>query len=153
MTAENSNKPIARCRWQFSLRLLLLVITLLCAVLTPIGIWMIHRNAVAAIEEMGATVSVSWDGVMPFSCVAPPIRNNIQLDDRLLDHVGGLFQLRALHISDARITDEGMVHVGRLRHLREFYADNTNITSLGGKCLGQHKALMRISLSETEIDD
>ncbi len=107
--------------------------------------WVVHRarvqrDAVAAIERAGGSVSYFWNWDAPNTArgrAIPPwlrplvntlgpdyfagvddVRPSDQLDDALMAHVGRLHGLRTLQIFGGRsLTDTGLVHLKGLKRL------------------------------------
>jgi hypothetical protein len=77
---------------------------------------------------------------------------NEDVDDRTLDHLKGLDQLRKLDLSGTRITDEGLATIAELPRLQELYLARTKITDEGfRKHLLPKESLLRLDLTGTDI--
>src|SRR5262249_31993449 len=77
---------------------------------------------------------------------------NGDVDDRTLEYLQGMDQLRKLDLSGTQITDEGLVAVAALPQLQELYLARTKITDEGfQKHLFSKESLRRLDLTATEV--
>ncbi|HEV7222461.1 MAG TPA: leucine-rich repeat domain-containing protein [Pirellulales bacterium] len=136
-------------RWmQFSLRTVLVLVTLLCIAL---GLWVVpaerQRRAVAAIQELDGRVSyVEADPaseMFPLTFLRrwlpPDYFNEIKYialyrskdTDAGLAHLQGLTSLQRLYLDNTQVTDAGLTHLHGLTSLQGLYLDNTQVTDAG----------------------
>jgi hypothetical protein len=159
-------------RWyQFSLKTLLVLLTLLC--LGPGGFVAYEQNrawrqkgAVAAIEELGGAVGY---------CRAVPVRsamlrrilgddtfavvesvdfwNPSRVTDADLKHLASLSRLKTLHLDNSQVTDGGLKQLAGLKDLSVLYLDNSQVTDGGLAHLTGLKTLRILYVRRTKVTD
>lgn len=137
-----------RRRWfQFSIRTLLGLVTLLCVALS---MWVVpaerRRRAVAVIEKLGGGVSFvrtnessSLDFLrrwLPHAYVdeAEVVDFNfsgIEVTDAGLANLQGLTSLQGLDLSNTQVSDAGLAHLQGLTSLRWLFLRKTEVTDAG----------------------
>lgn len=135
-------------RWvQFSLRTVLLLVTLLCVALS---VWVVpaerQRRAVQAIEALGG--SVEYAGPDPFSTEVfpkPLLRRYLPPD--YFDDVD------VVSLNASRITDKDLAYLQKMTSLQKLFLDDTQITDSGLAHLEGLKGLQRLNLIGTKITD
>jgi Leucine-rich repeat (LRR) protein len=165
-----SEKP--KRRWyQFSLKTLLVVLTLLC--LGPGG-WMAYQHhrdgrrqtAIDAIEKVGGKIHYG-NRVAPRSFAMQVFLGNERFEnlDELrftsnwklansdLVHVQQFPGLQILALADTQITDDGLVHLANLVALKELDLEGTPITDSGLVHLAGSNTLKNLRLENTPITD
>ncbi|HVX15347.1 MAG TPA: hypothetical protein VHC22_29425 [Pirellulales bacterium] len=163
---------------QFSLRLMLTVVTAVCVAL---GVWIVpaerQRRAVAAIEAAGGGVRyVSRDSVagetFPIALLrrrlprdyfddvcgvrltsSSDLLDTMRITDDVLTHLEPLRKLRRLPLNYTRITDAGLVHLQGLTKLRWLWLDNTQVTDAGLVHLQALTSLTNLSLYRTQATE
>ena len=173
-----------RRRWyQFSLRTLLIVVTLAGCGLGWLGpkAYQARRQqaVVAAIRQLGGKVAYDYE----FNSKGEPSPNsesfrsawlhalvgddcfgnvcevsfedmgNKPLTDADLKLLGGLTHLRTISLSGTEITDAGLEHLKGLTQLTQLDIDGTLVTDVGLQQLQDLKQLEVLSLSFTSITD
>ncbi len=136
-------KPVSR-PWRtylrFSVRGLIVIVMV-------IGGWLgwivrsarIQRDAVAAIENAGGSVSYDWEwnngkGIPGGTAWAPRwLVDLIGVDyfGHVTDVIPGMKNLSLLNLMSTKITDAGLAHLKGLTNLREVYLDDTRVTGSG----------------------
>ena len=157
-TTTQSPKP--KRRWyQFSLKTLLVVMTVTCVWLAIISDRARRqRAAVDRIHELGGTLLYNYEtgsseykgddppgpdwlveliGVDYFDDVVAVRLRDLPVTDADLDLVRDLPDLRGLSISRTKVTDAGLAHLTALTKLERLDLDGTNITVAGIKKLQQ----------------
>ena len=156
MTTDHPNPSKPRRRWfQYSLRTLLVLVTVLC-------VWLAvtanrarkQREAVAAIEAVGGVVYYEYQtksGQKPpgpkwlreligdeyFVSVVLVDFNETQVTDAGLMHLKGLTKLELLYLNRTQITDAGLEHLKGLTNLEDLWLNGTQVTDEGVKKLQQ----------------
>jgi hypothetical protein len=167
-----SDKP--KRRWfQFSLKTLLVALTLLC--LGPGGYVAYEQNkarkekaAVKAIEKLGGSVYY-FDYFEKQTVRSPMMRqilgdesfgNAVELQfydthvaDADLAHLSALKHLNRLSLVGTQVTDAGLVHLAGLKALRILDLDDTQVAGPGFVDLAGLKRLKYLSLARTQIND
>jgi hypothetical protein len=156
-----------KLRFQFSIRILLAVVTVVCIAL---GVWGIipgerQRRAVKAIEAAGGWAHYGYNYRKPerylrrwlprdyFDDVEAVSLGHTEATDDVLVHVQGLEHLTFLHLAKTKITDAGLARLEGLKSLQELALDRTQVTNAG---LAHLKGLTRLeflSLDYTQVTD
>ena len=167
---DQAPSPRKRRWFQFSLRTVLIVVTLLC--IGPGG-YVAHEQrkarkqkaAVEAIEKLGGYVH--YDKELPVrSAMLRQILGkhsygkarlvglrDIQVSDADLVHLAELKNLTDLWLDDTHVTDAGLVHLDGLRTLRFLSLDNTQVTDAGMVHLAELKNLEFLLLDFAQVTD
>lgn len=141
--------PTRQRRWfQFSLRTVLVVVTLLC--IGPGGYVAYEQRkarkqkaAVEAIEKLGG--EVRYDRTTPvrsgmlrqilgdesFGNVTEVLLANSQVTDVGLEHLAELTDLEILGLTDTQVTDGGLAHLAGLKNLDHLWLYDTQVTDAG----------------------
>lgn len=135
-----------RRRWlQFSIRTLLVLVTLLCVAL---GLWCVpaerQRRAVTAIEKLGGEVAYAKPAASETFPV-PLLRR--WLPPVYFDEVEGLY------LGDTQVTDAGLARLQGLTGLEILFLDNTPVTDAGLARLQGLTTLRLLSLGDTQVTD
>jgi hypothetical protein len=171
-----------RCRFQYSLRSLLLLVV---AVAIPCS-WFAtemqqatkQHEAVQAIETVGRAVRYDFETWDPFRdpfaapvelpypawlrkllgddfCASIRFANlaNTQITDAGLVHLQGLSQLQGLDLSGTKVTDAGLAHLQGLRKLEVLLLINTQVTDAGLMHLQGLSRLQEVDLRHTQVTD
>ena len=159
-------------RWfQFSLKTLLVGLTLLC--LGPGGYVAYEQNkarrqkwAVEAIEQLGGVVGYgrntsarsamlrqilgddSFEGVESIDFWNPS-----RVTDADLKHLACLKRLTTLHLDNSQVTDDGLKHLARLKSLWSLYLNNSRVNDAGLKHLAGLESLSGLYLDNTQVTD
>ena len=162
--------PLTKLRWQFSIRTMLLVVSVSCVTLS---VWVVpaerQRRAVAAIRALGGTVSFVDNQGTNESFPAASLRrwlppnysdevekvnlDYVRVTDDEMAHLQGLTRLRVLRLKSARVTDAGLAYLQGLTDLRELRLGNTHVTSAGLFHLRGLTGLQELRLSGTQVTD
>ena len=159
-------------RWyQFSLKTLLVGLTLLC--LGPGGYVAYEQNkarrqkgAVEAIEELGGVVDYGRN----VSARSPMLRqilgddtfggvdsidfwNPSHVTDADLKHLAGLKRLTTLHLDNSQVTDVGLKHLAGLESLSVLYLNNSQVNDAGLKQLASLESLSHLDSNNTQVTD
>lgn len=151
-----------RRRWlQFSIRILLAVVTPLCVALS---LW-----TVAAIEALGGIVDYAdneekgesfplavlelWPPQVYGSEVASVDRGNSQVTDAELARLKGRTRLQFLDLNNTQVTDAGLAHLKGMTGLRQLWLNNTQVTDAGLAHLQGLTSLQRLYLENTQVTD
>ena len=146
---------LPKYRWfQFSLKTLLVIITLLC--LGPGGYVAYEQNkvrrqreAVEAIGKLGGIVVYDHSaparsatmrqilGDESFGNVAWVRFDNSRVTDADLVHLTGMVKLERLYLDSPQVTDAGLAKLTGLKSLEYLILDNTQTTSAGVAKLGK----------------
>lgn len=102
------------------------------------GLWDLAAEDIEAILEMSNLSSVRMERMA---------------NDRVLDVVAKLTELRHLDLSNSAITDEGLAKLGNLINLEELNLAGTAIDGSGLQALSGLKKLVRLDLSRTRLND
>lgn len=157
-------------RWfQFSLRTLLVLLTLSCAWLgVVVNRVNRQRAAVQVVERLGgnpeygdAPVDESWAvgklrNWLPrdyFDHVVAIDFNGTQVSDAGLVHLKGLTTLEWLNLSGTQVTDAGLTHVKGLTTLKWLSVGDTRVTDSGLVHLEDLTALKFLDLDGTQVTD
>lgn len=154
---------------RYSLRTLLLVLTLLCVV--PGG-WVAYkrqraanqRAAVEALDKLGVRFGYVDDSKRPwylpevlddhrFDTVTSIDCTNSLVKDEDLVHLEQFPGITTLDLQNRSVTDAGLRHIRRLRNLRELRLDQTLVTDQGLRQLQDLPQLRSLSLVDTAITD
>ena len=175
---QDTTAPPARWRFQFSLRTLLLAVTV-CAVACS---WFAVRKLRAsrqraAIEALGDRVWVVYDyeldagglrieGVQPpgpawlrnllgndFFADAAAVWGSTDFDDDDMAHLKGFPRLRYLNVFNSRLTDAGLAHLKNLPELENLGLGGTRITDAALVHLQQLPKLEALGLDSTAVTD
>lgn len=158
-------------RLRYSLRFLLLAMTLVCL---AIG-WKVHlarqrERAISRFLELGATIdsyediglyphrkswlekcmTLSGDYESPVGCVR--LTESAVTDDdlRLFRY---LPETNEISLHDTDISDEGLQHLTRLAHLEYLSLDGTRVTDKGMEYIAQIESLGVLRLCDTRVTD
>jgi hypothetical protein len=153
---------------QFSLRLMLVVVTVLCIAL---GVWSSNpverrRRAVGAIFAVGGGINYverdpeasesnlrRWLPREYFDDVQAVAFGNVPVTDDALADLKVLTALRIVTLYRTRITDAGLVHLQGLTELKELYLDGTKITDAGLVHLQGLTGLRSLYLYDTQVTE
>ncbi|MCE9548502.1 MAG: hypothetical protein K8T25_23755 [Planctomycetia bacterium] len=147
--------PKPKRRWfQFSLRTLFLVTTLDAILFALLGWWSYkarqQREAVAALEKVGGTVSYNYS--LPWtSGMKDPPRWPVQLVHRV--GVDYFARVESLRTSGKQVTDANLVHVARLKSLQLLLLDHTQVTDAGLKHLKNLTTLQDLMFIDNHVTD
>lgn len=169
MTIASANPKTKRRWFQFSLRTLGALTTLICVGLA----WLAHernevqkrRAAIEAIEKLGGRVD--FDTNQPFrpAWLRPLLADNMpgealnvllantQVSDAGLVHLAGLTKLTYLWLHNTKLTDAGLVHLKDLSNLVSLDLADTQITDSGLVHLAGLTKLTHLSLDSTQVTD
>jgi len=149
-------------RWcQFSLRLLLTVVTL-CAILLGLMMWRIRRReeAVAAVRELGGSVILGSEAPVPewLRRVVPSRVIVVDLagtraTNASLARLEGLTALRTLKLDNTNITRGGLEHLAGLTALEVLSLAGTGISDDDVVHLERLRNLARLDLRGTQVAD
>lgn len=157
-------------RWlQFSMRTVLVLVTLLCMAL---AVWVVpaerQRRAVAAIGKLGGVVDYKKPAASETFPVAllrrwlPPdyfgeveslYLSNTGVTDAELTHLERLPGLRYLNLYYSGVTDAGLVHLERLTRLERLSLTNAQVTDAGLAHLHGLTSLRWLYLNNTRVTD
>jgi hypothetical protein len=157
-------------RWyQFSLKAMLVVMTLACV---GLGWLAYERNelrkrevAIAAIEKLGGIVEFDADqpfrpnwlrtllGLKSGGEVVRLDFNDTQVTEGGMDHLKGLTKLGWLDLDKTQVTDAGLVHLQGLTKLEWLYLENTHVTDAGLEHLKGLTELKLLLLDGTQVTD
>jgi Leucine-rich repeat (LRR) protein len=176
MSAMNTSLPPHRRRFQFSLRSLLLLLTL-CAVLPC---WKFNRvwnqrMVVAEIQRRCPLATIEYDyqdrrlGTPPSppgpawarSVLGDDFFTNVTeltiaqpgLDDALLRQIAKLSGVKTLDTNSNQVTDAGLAHVASMRNLETFSFVSENVTDAGLAHLQSLKRIKHLSFTGPKITD
>jgi hypothetical protein len=154
---------------RYSLKTLLLIVTMLCVV--PGG-WIAYkrqraanqRGAVEALDKLGVRFGYVDDSKRPwylpevlddrrFDTVTSIDCTNSHVKDKDLVHLEQLPGITELDLQNRSVTDAGLRHLRRLRNLRELRLDQTLVTDQGLRQLQDLSQLRSLSLVDTAITD
>lgn len=77
---------------------------------------------------------------------------NAEVDDRTLEYLRGMAQLRSLDLNGTQVTDEGLRVLAELQQLKDLRLARTKITDAGfQKYLGPKESLLKLDLTGTEV--
>ncbi len=175
--ADLNEMSVKRRRWwRYSLRTMLVVVTLLCVWLGIVSKWAIdQRRIVAVIKETGGIVEYDYDEDDPFGEAATPnwLEEPIGVDyfhtvtlvqipamsgpergrastgsaiDGNIELIGKLPALRYLFLQDYSVRDHEVRVLGRLTHLVELHLDVSDVSDSGLEHLRDLKQLTKLSL-------
>ncbi|MCX7424285.1 MAG: hypothetical protein NTW96_01400 [Planctomycetia bacterium] len=171
MNAPESPSPSRprRRRWfQYSLRTLLLVVTVAAVLL---GIWTgrarRQKEAVEAIRELGGYVGYSsadgdapgpdwlrkWLGIDYFDSVVCVYVVGDGFTDDDLEQLQSLRGLKSLCLLAPNITDAGLEHVGHLHDLKILWLGGPGITDAGFAHLKHLRMLTRLTIERGAVVD
>ena len=158
-------------RWfQFSLRTVLVVMTLFC--IGPGGYVAYEQNkarremaAVEVIEKLGG--SVSYDPITPvrsatmrqilgdesFGDVSEVWLGDTQVTDAGLVHLADLTNLDTVVLYNTKVTNAGLVHLDGLQRLAFLALNNTQVTDAGLVHVAELKNLSFLALEDTQVTD
>ncbi len=167
-TNVKRKKPERRFSWQFSLRTLLIVVSLICIALgLYIGPKTRRHNQVLAIEAVKGIViyrpheEESWmveqlRNYLPqdwFDEITSVFLQETDADDTTLEEIKSLVRLDYLDLRRTRVTDAGLVHLKGLVGLESLILVDTRITDMGMENLSGLSDLKRLFLDKTGITD
>ncbi|HVX15342.1 MAG TPA: hypothetical protein VHC22_29400 [Pirellulales bacterium] len=151
---------------QFSIRLMLTVVTVLCIALSA---WVVpaerQRRAVTAIQAVGGKVEyVSNDAPAAETFLrrwlpqdyfddvdTVLLGRRTRVTHATLPHLEALPRLRRLWLDDPLITDAGLVHLQGLTHLEELGLNDTRVTDAGLAHLRGLRNLRILWLIRTQV--
>jgi hypothetical protein len=154
-----------RRRFQYSLRTLLVLVTLCAIPCSWVGVKIQHahriREAASAMAGMGG--SVGWDTpsypAWLRNLLGRDFGNNVRsvnlccakfVDDRL-EHLTVFGQLRELNLSMTKVTDADLRHLERLSQLEHLWLDSTAVTDAGLEHLKGLRELKSLCLDSTRV--
>lgn len=156
---------VPKRRWfQFSLRTLLIIVTILAV--GPGG-WLIYeqnqarrqKESAAQLRKVGAEVYATprwlWTLLEPDSpgtVVGVGLRYR-KFSDVDLIPLSSLAELIWLDLNDTPVGDNGLVHLAGLRRLKRLRLDETQVTDAGLCHLSGLKELEQLNLYKTQISD
>jgi hypothetical protein len=160
-----------RRRYQFSLKTLLVGLTLLC--LGPGGYVAYEQNkarrqkgAVDSIEELGGVVdygrNVSARSAMLRQILGDDSFGGVEsidfwnpsrVTDAELKHLAGLKRLTTLHLDNSQVTDAGLEKLAGLKCLSVLYLNNTQVTDAGLVHLAGLNNLEFLGVYRTQVTD
>lgn len=160
-----------RRRLQFSLRTLLIFVTLVCITMSWLGVKlarvMRQREAVAAIEARGGYVTYDYEvDALPAEWTAPTWLRGL-FDDVYVSHVilsgncdnddisrlAKLTSLETLDFDHSQLTDAGLAHLSGLADLQVLSLADTQVTDAGLAHLERLANLWLLSLNDTPVTD
>ncbi len=130
------DRPEKRRWFQFSLRTLLVFVTL-CAILCSWvgeGIRQAEREKTAerAISPLGAHVQFNLGELDFFDCaVSAEFSNPEKIGDKELEYVKEFRWLRHLDLANTKVTDKGLEFLAGLKHLEDLSLEGANVTEDG----------------------
>ena len=168
---KSSPRPRRSLRFQFSLRTLFIVVTVLCV--GPLGYiaWERERRrkgeaAVSAIEKVGGKVKGdfprrgnrnAWKeavlGHDGFRRVYAVEFRKTQVTDAELMHLNVIKNLRSLSVTETGVTDAGLKHLAGLTNLKSLWLEQTQVTDAGIPRLTSLVKLEVLSLKKTRVTD
>lgn len=180
MTSDQSSKPNQKLRWyQFSLRSLLIFVTLIAVLCSWFAVQMQHaerqREAVEVIRKKrlgvwynyhGRVLETSLNskaeppgpawlykllGVDLFYHVEYVFLRGEEVTNEDLEYFKELNQVAELDLGETRITDEGLEQIKGLKHLKILFLNNTKITDAGLKHLEGLHELRRLDVPGTRV--
>jgi hypothetical protein len=164
-------------RWlQYSLRTILIAVSITCVALAIIGHhYRTRRAAVRAIDELGGGYSIHLQGpawlrklvdddkyfynLRRISLGRPdsPCKAERPFNDEelaaVIDHINVFRGPRMLDFQGSPITDEGLRHLQRVRDLEILWLDSTPITDAGLLHLASISTLKQIQLTGSKVTD
>ena len=163
--STTTHHPKLKRRWyQFSLRTLLVVVTVATVafgVLVEYRRYRARVNAVAAIEKLGGKVTSTYEERErrfddPGGHDAPlsAVTFYLNITDADLKHLKGLPELKVLDLTnEALITDVGLEHLKGLTNLEHLSLRNTKVTDAGLEHLEGMTKLESLDLRFTKVTD
>ena len=169
--SNQSPKTRPKRRWmQFSMRTMLVVVSLSCVAL---AVWVVpaerQRRAIEEFQAMGGRLNFvdnegksesfpiaflrRWLPQPYFDKVEVLWLDNTEITDDGLAHMGHLIGLRVLNLDNTQITDAGLAHLKGLTALQGLYLENTHITDTGLAHLKELTCLQQLHLGETPVTD
>lgn len=166
-----------RRRWlQYSLRTILIAVSISCVALAVIGNhYRNRRAAVRAIDELGGSYSIQLKGSAwlrqlvgddkyfynlrrislgnPDSLYPAERPFNDQELATIIDHINVFRGPRMLDFQGSPITDEGLRHLKHVRNLEILWLDSTPITDAGLLQLASISTLKQIQLTGSKVTD
>ena len=153
-----------RCWYQFSLKTLLVVMTIATV---SFGVWVQHRRqraqenrervaaykeTVAEVEKLGGTVFSLWSQLEERRSQTWLER---QFDDPGVpdDPFDVLMKVIQVDLSGTRVSDDGLKHLKGLTDLGSLYLNNTQVTDAGLEHLKGMTHLRSLSLRGTKVTD
>lgn len=167
-------------RFRFSLRTLLIVVTIASAAFGWLGVKVREaerqKEVVAVVQNLGGAVAYNYQidsvGNWDPNAIAPVpawLRNFFGEDffaevklvylcgrpatDESLVQIGKLSRLELLNVSYTQVTDDGMANLAGLTELRSLRLWNTKVTDTGFAQLRGLTRLRYLSLAETGVTD
>ncbi len=173
-----TDKPKPKRRWlQFSLRTLMIVVTVFCILLgTVVKRARDQRQAVEAIREAGGLIVYDYErdqrgppgpewlrrlaGIDLFAKVVsvsadhPSIGGSATMTDKEMVHLTLFPDLQSLDLQGQNnVTDVGVGHLRGLKQLETLWLSNTNISDDGVAYLQKLRKLNLLALEGTKIGD
>lgn len=148
-TAANLDRRSRRRWFQFSIRMLLVVVTLLCVALS---MWVVpaerQRRAVEAFEKLGGHVFYVGE-----QTASDSIPKSLLTLRRWLPRVyfNEVIEVHLIHCIE--VTDDDLVHLRELTGLQELWLPNTSVTDAGLDHLQGLTGLQYLHLGGTQITD
>ena len=156
--------PPSRRRWfQFRLRTLLALVTLIAVVLGwRLYVWraeqVVQRRAISEIQALGGSTSVTFDSYAEAIALGGRKADNLVLFDRpaLADEDLAVLEsaplTRSLTLVGSQVTDNGLAHLKSLRQLEHLdLKKNQRLTDAGLVHLEEMKNLKRLILIGTKV--
>ena len=155
-----------RRRFQYSLRTLLLVMTLACIGMSLVGTrlqkaWR-QKQVVNEIKKLGGLVEYKVRIGGPLwlrSLRTEDFFTDVffvafsSVSDADLEHLERLPQLTQVNLQGSKVTDVGMEHLKGLTQLQDLNLSGTQVTDTGLGCLKGLKQLRDLNLSGTQVTD
>jgi len=153
--------PKPKRRWfQFSLRTLLLLVTLCAGLCSWVGVKIRQAKrageAATAIEKLGGFVR--WEGSARRDWLRTLLRIEtvtcVGFDHKVKwEYLQPFNELQQLHLENSQINDAGLGHIEGLGQLEELYLCGTPVTDAGLEHLNRLSQLKILWLNGTKVDD
>ncbi|MGO8688343.1 MAG: hypothetical protein ACLQLG_01800 [Thermoguttaceae bacterium] len=175
-TVPAAGRPKHKLRWyQYSLRTLLLVMTLACVGMSWVAVKMKQARqqhaAVEAIRKLGGMVDYDYQKKDPFDEPPGPawlrkllgddlfasvtwVRlSDSDVSDAALEYLKGLARLEILDLNRTNVSDAGLQHLKGLTQLRELCLGGTKVSDAGLENLMGLTQLQKLWLDSTNVTD
>jgi hypothetical protein len=153
----------SRRHFRFSLRTLLLLVSISCAACGLAGQRLLEirrqHSAATKLEQLGATVyydhsCLPGDALVRAVSFSPALNSDIkEIHDTDLVPLIALTNLRSLSLCGQPITDEGLAYLANLRNLAFLSLRNTNVTDRGLIHLYALDRLLWLDLRGTRVTE